>query len=341
MLSKAARRRTRSSEAARSTAAQAEVEREHTALAVQQQHSTAATTRWVRAGARQCGARRAAQGGETSSCISGTQAVLAAVSRHHLERMRRELRASREAGNGEEDEEADEVGVREWAEASHRGSSTRSARWRRRRRRAARRPPSSQRWLRCAMAWRVLARRYLHRVAASLAPRVVASGVAASRTWVCSVLGPALQARRSCEPASWTSRTRGSYSSAGAAAAVRWPSCAPLASMRSRWRVRPWPQWPTASDALPVLLRWRAGAAVAVARAATRSACCGSVRGGSAADKQHGTHTALAAARTGPTDRLKAAPLAQGCPFGPESERGPAARSMKIIRLDKWYSSIR
>lgn len=111
MLSKAARRRTRSSEAARSTAAQAEVEREHTALAVQQQHSTAATTRWVRAGARQCGARRAAQGGETSSCISGTQAVLAAVSRHHLERMRRELRASREAGNGEEDEEADEVGV--------------------------------------------------------------------------------------------------------------------------------------------------------------------------------------------------------------------------------------
>ena len=183
-----------------------------------------------------------------------------------------------------------------------------------------------------------LARRYLHRVAASLAPRVVASGVAASRTWGCSVLGPALQARRSCEPASWTSRTRGSYSSAGAAAAVRWPSCAPLASMRSRWRVRP---WPTASDALPVLLRWRAGAAVAVARAATRSACCGSVRGGSAADKQHGTHTALAAARTGPTDRLKAAPLAQGCPFGPESERGPAARSMKIIRLDKWYSSIR
>lgn len=333
MLSKAARRRTRSSEAARSTAAQAEVEREHTALAVQQQHSTAATTRWVRAGARQCGARRAAQGGETSSCISGTQAVLAAVSRHHLERMRRELRASREAGNGEEDEEADEVGVGGgWA--SHRGSSTRSARWRRRRRRAARRPPSSQRWLRCAMAWRGATYIGLQ----PLAPRVVASGVAASRTWGCSVLGPALQARRSCEPASWTSRTRGSYSSAGAAAAVRWPSCAPLASMRSRWRVRP---WPTASDALPVLLRWRAGAAVAVARAATRSACCGSVRGGSAADKQHGTHTALAAARTGPTDRLKAAPLAQGCPFGPESERGPAARSMKIIRLDKWYSSIR
>ena len=333
MLSKAARRRTRSSEAARSTAAQAEVEREHTALAVQQQHSTAATTRWVRAGARQCGARRAAQGGETSSCISGTQAVLAAVSRHRLERMRRELRASREAGNGEEDEEADEVGVGGgWA--SHRGSSTRSARWRRRRRRAARRPPSSQRWLRRAMAWRGATYIGLQ----PLAPRVVASGVAASRTWGCSVLGPALQARRSCEPASWTSRTRGSYSSAGAAAAVRWPSCAPLASMRSRWRVRP---WPTASDALPVLLRWRAGAAVAVARAATRSACCGSVRGGSAADKQHGTHTALAAARTGPTDRLKAAPLAQGCPFGPESERGPAARSMKIIRLDKWYSSIR
>ena len=109
MLSKAARRRTRSSEAARSTAAQAEVEREHTALAVQQQHSTAATTRWVRAGARQCGARRAAQGGETSSCISGTQAVLAAVSRHHLERMRRELRASREAG--EQDAEAGAGGL--------------------------------------------------------------------------------------------------------------------------------------------------------------------------------------------------------------------------------------
>ena len=277
---------------------------------MQQQHSTAATPGGC-APARDSAARAVRRREERRRAASRAQAVLAAVSRHHLERMRRELRASREAGNGEEDEEADEVGVREWAEASHRGSSTRSARWRRRRRRAARRPPSSQRWLRCAMAWRGATYIGLQ----PLAPRVVASGVAASRTWGCSVLGPALQARRSCEPASWTSRTRGSYSSAGAAAAVRWPSCAPLASMRSRWRVRP---WPTASDALPVLLRWRAGAAVAVARAATRSACCGSVRGGSEADKQHGTHTALAAARTGPTDRLKAAPLAQGCPFGPE-----------------------
>ena len=229
MLSKAARRRTRSSEAARSTAAQAEVEREHTALAVQQQHSTAATTRWVRAGARQCGARRAAQGGETSSCISGTQAVLAAVSRHHLERMRRELRASREAGNGEEDEEADEVGVREWAEASHRGSSTRSARWRRRRRRAARRPPSSQRWLRCAMAWRGATYIGLQ----PLAPRVVASGVLQPLApGVAACLAP--HSRRGAAASPRVGRAgRGAHTAqqarrrqCGGRAARLWPACA-------------------------------------------------------------------------------------------------------------------
>ena len=90
------------SEAARS-AALAEVERVHAALAVQQQHSTAAT-RWVRGAS----AARAMGAGRRDVAASRAQAVLAA-SADNLERVRRELRASREAG--EEGEEADEMGV--------------------------------------------------------------------------------------------------------------------------------------------------------------------------------------------------------------------------------------
>lgn len=115
--------------------------------------------------------------------------------------------------------------------------------------------------------------------------------------------------RRSCARSSWTSSTRASYRSAGAAAAARWPRCTPSASMLSRWRVRP---WPTASGAPPPT------PCGSCARGGAR--CC------SACLPRQRTRRSRSRVKPGgawgPT-APEGRPLAQGCPLGPEARGGP------------------
>lgn len=278
------------SEAARS-AAQAEVERVHAALAVQQQHSTAAT-RWVRAGA---SVARAVGRGDVA--VSRAQAVLAA-SADNLERMRRELRASREAG--EEDEEAGEGGVGggepPWlVEAIRVVEAAEAARG------AAPAFFTAVGTLRHG-----LARRYLHRVAASrtsdcpLAPGIAASshlGLQRASPYAPQAQLRALEldeldagliqlSRRGSGGAVAELRGFGQHTLAVARAAVadceRCAAAGGVRELQSRWRA--------------LLLGLPAAAAYA------------------AVAQQSQTEAALAN---------------QGCPLGPESERGSAAHLAK------------